>query len=333
MAKLGRRATYEERLRVCRLIESGESPDHVIETSGFGRSTVFGWWQTYRKFGSEALRTKRTPGPPSNLSDGQLNQLRSMIVEDLMRGAPEGPVLRTRKSVARIIDEEFGIDLSPVSVGRAMDRIGVPLVSPITRIKEAETERQWPVGTLATVQSATRDGAVVHYVWNEPLRPFRTFAEPRFDDRRQGILISSVGDSREVVFRAVVGSTGADAFIHLCHTIAEKNSSPGVPIIVVAESSNATCSGKVTRFFAATGGQLSLLLLPARNRRAANRADFEDAMIGGLQCGSGTSRLVASNDDRELDVMEIELALRSLRGRNRPHDPEQGADHSVGADR
>ncbi|PKK13864.1 helix-turn-helix domain-containing protein [Thermomonospora sp. CIF 1] len=69
MARLGRRATYEERLEVCRRIESGESPDAVAAQSGFGRSTVFGWWRAYRRGGSAALRTRPTPGPPPSLSD------------------------------------------------------------------------------------------------------------------------------------------------------------------------------------------------------------------------------------------------------------------------
>lgn len=309
MSRLGRRATFEERLKICRMIESGESLEEVVARSGFGRSTVFGWWQVYRRSGAEALRTKRTPGPRANLGTPQLHRLRSLVVEDLTKGAPEGPVLRTRKSVRRLIEGEFGVNLSPVSVGRVLDRIGMPLVSPLTRIQEAESEGTWPTGTLSTVQAVAREGATVQYVWIESLRPFQPAHHVRYQDDRPGLLIFSIGENREVCFRAVVGSTGADAFVHLCQTLAERKDRP---CVVVAESSEATCSGKVTRYFAATGGQLSLLLLPARRGRQTDQANFEEAMAGGLECGSRGSSLVAFNDDRELDIVELELALRSM---------------------
>ncbi|WP_223166256.1 helix-turn-helix domain-containing protein [Nonomuraea sp. SYSU D8015] len=63
LVMLGRRASYEERLRACQLIESGKSPDLVAEILGFGRATVFGWLQDYRALGPEGLRTKKTRGP------------------------------------------------------------------------------------------------------------------------------------------------------------------------------------------------------------------------------------------------------------------------------
>ncbi|MEV4104898.1 helix-turn-helix domain-containing protein, partial [Nonomuraea sp. NPDC049649] len=79
MAKLGRRASFEERLRACQLIESGKSPDLVAEILGFGRATVFGWLRDYRALGPEGLRTKKTRGPAARLNETQLARLYTLI--------------------------------------------------------------------------------------------------------------------------------------------------------------------------------------------------------------------------------------------------------------
>lgn len=49
MAKKGRRATEEERLRAVQLLEDGCSPELVADLLGVGRSSVSGWQKAYRE--------------------------------------------------------------------------------------------------------------------------------------------------------------------------------------------------------------------------------------------------------------------------------------------
>jgi transposase len=80
MAKKGRRATEEERVRAVQLMESGKSPEMVAEFLGVSRSSMFDWQKKYREGGLAALSTKFASGWPTVLSDQQMMILYSMIV-------------------------------------------------------------------------------------------------------------------------------------------------------------------------------------------------------------------------------------------------------------
>jgi transposase len=47
MAKKGRRATNEERLRAIQLLENGYSADAVADILEVGRSSIFAWQEKY----------------------------------------------------------------------------------------------------------------------------------------------------------------------------------------------------------------------------------------------------------------------------------------------
>ncbi|MHB1837064.1 MAG: helix-turn-helix domain-containing protein, partial [Solirubrobacteraceae bacterium] len=112
MAKLGRRAAYDERLRAVQAIERGKSAELVAEIFGFARSTVFGWWQTFRESGEVALRTKPTPGRVSMLSEKQQRRLSKLLVNSDPRQLQFEFALWTRAMVAELIQREFGMNLS-----------------------------------------------------------------------------------------------------------------------------------------------------------------------------------------------------------------------------
>ncbi|MDA8330358.1 MAG: helix-turn-helix domain-containing protein, partial [Candidatus Dormibacteraeota bacterium] len=80
MARLGRRAAYEERVRAVQAVERGQRAEIVAEVLGFARSTVFGWVQAARLGGEQALETRPTPGPPPRLSARQMQRLRKPLV-------------------------------------------------------------------------------------------------------------------------------------------------------------------------------------------------------------------------------------------------------------
>jgi transposase len=322
MAKGGRRATYEERLSICRLIESGESPNQVVKKSGFGRSTVFGWWQAYRRSGPEALRTKRTPGPAANLNERQLAELRALIVDAGRRGTYDGGRLWSRKRVGEIIDSVFDVRLSPVSIGRVLSRIGISLADPLTRFKTTEPAASWPDGVPAALGAeARRAGAAVYHVWWEPLTPERGAAAgdaaTSAGDPHGFLLFCAGGAHREVRFRSVIGGTEDDAFIQMCEALLREESRP---VVIITESSDATRSQKTVRFFASTNGRLSLLLLATntdirRERTEGREDDFWRLTLHDPRRAVEDDKLVVVSSNQELDDIEHELVLRLFRRR------------------
>jgi transposase len=133
MAKKGRRATEEERIRAVQLMEDGYSPDLVADMLGVGRSSVFAWQKTYREEGLAGLSTKFASGRPTVLSDQQMMQLYSMIVGRDPRQYSFGVALWRRGLVADLMEQEFGVRLSLPTVGRILKKLGMSPQRPLYR--------------------------------------------------------------------------------------------------------------------------------------------------------------------------------------------------------
>ena len=152
MAIKGRRATYEERVSACEALEKGVSVDEIAEVLKVSRSSIFDWQKTYRAHGADALRTKKTRGPKSKLSDGQLSQLYRLIVGNDPRQLSFGLALWTRGMIQELIFRQFGVRLSLVSVGAVLANLGLSPQRPLYR----SYERSYSAGVsvLSAVQRA-----------------------------------------------------------------------------------------------------------------------------------------------------------------------------------
>ncbi len=145
MAKKGRRATEEERINAVQLMEGGKSADLVAEILGVSRSAVFEWQQKYRAGGLAALSTKFASGRPNTLSDKQMLQLRSWLVGSDPRQYSFGVALWTRKLVRDLIRQKFGYELSLLTVGRILKKLGLSPQRPLYRAYQQNPElvRRW----------------------------------------------------------------------------------------------------------------------------------------------------------------------------------------------
>ena len=141
MAKKGRRATNEERVRAVQLMEDGYSPDAVADMLGVGRSSVFSWQKKYRQDGLAALSTKFASGRPTILSDQQMIRLYSMIVGGDPRQFSFGVALWMRKLIADLIHRTFGVRLSLPTVGRILKKLGMSPQRPLYRAYQQDPEK------------------------------------------------------------------------------------------------------------------------------------------------------------------------------------------------
>ena len=124
MAKKGRRATDEERVRVVQLLEDGYSAEAVADMLGVARSSVFSWQKKYREEGLAALSTKFASGRPTTLSDQQMIRLYSLIVGCDPRQFSFGVALWTRKLVGELIHRTFEVRLSFADSRADFEKIG-----------------------------------------------------------------------------------------------------------------------------------------------------------------------------------------------------------------
>lgn len=146
MARNGRRATNEERIRAVQLLESGRSPDDVATILGVSRSAVFDWQRKYRTGGLSALSTKFASGRPTTLSDDQMIRLFSLIAGRDPRQYSFGVALWTRKLVAALIEQQFHVVVSLVTVGRILKKLGMSAQRPLYREAYSRADKIIPTG-------------------------------------------------------------------------------------------------------------------------------------------------------------------------------------------
>jgi transposase len=151
MAKIDGRAldhTTTEHLReqaVRRVREDGEKPSTVIHSMGLCRTTIYRWLRAYDKGGFAALKSTKACGPEPKLDEKQRQKVRRWIVGKDPRQYGFDFGLWTRRIVAELIKEKFGIDLELTAVGRLLASLDITPQKPLRRAYERDPEKveQW----------------------------------------------------------------------------------------------------------------------------------------------------------------------------------------------
>jgi transposase len=273
MAKKGRRATEEERVRAVQLMESGRSPEMVAEFLGVSRSSVFDWQKKYREGGPAALSTKFASGRPTVLSDTQMMILYSMIVGKDPRQYSFGFALWTRKLVADLIEQKFGVRLSLPTVGRILKKLGMSPQCPLYRAYQQDPEkvRIWKEETYPAIRAeAAEAGATIFFADEAGIRTDhhagttwapvgRTPVVVATGERKSVNMISAVSPRGHLHFDLFEGSMNAARFIEFCKKLAHDCPTP---VFLVVDGSSAHTAKIVKDYVLSTEGRLRLFFLP-----------------------------------------------------------------------
>ena len=274
MAKLGRRAAYEERLRAVQAVERGQRAEVVAEVLGFARSTVFGWVQAARIGGEQALETRPTPGPPPRLAAKQMQRLRKLLVGRDPRQLQFEFALWTRALVAELIAREFGVKLSLATVGRILHQLGMSPQRPVYRAWQADPAavEAWKQTTYpAIVAAAKRQDAAIFFGDEASVRtdyhagttwaPVGQTPVVKATGQRLAIkMVSAVSPRGELRFRVHEGTMNASRFIEFCRGLLHDIDRP---VFLVVDGSSVHKAVKVREFVASTQGRLQLFFLPS----------------------------------------------------------------------
>jgi transposase len=273
MAKKGRRATNEERVRAVQLMENGYSPDAVADMLGVGRSSVFSWQQKYRKEGLAALSTKFASGRPTTLSDQQMIQLYSLIVGRDPRQFSFGVALWTRKLIAELIVQKFGVRLSLPTVGRILKKLGMSAQRPLYRAYQQDPAKvlAWKRQTYPTIRAeAAAAGATIFFADEAGVRTDhhggRTWAPVgrtpvviATGERKSVNMISAVSPGGEIHFDVFEGGMNAARFIEFCTKLVHDCPTP---VFLIVDGSSVHTAKLVKEYVLSTEGRLTLFFLP-----------------------------------------------------------------------
>jgi transposase len=249
----------------CEALERGSSPDLVAQNLGVSRSSVFDWQKTYRERGKEALRTKKTPGPQTKLSDGQMSQLYTLITGTDPRQLSFRHSLWTRRMIRELIAREFGITLTMISVDRVLERLGMSPQRPLDQASELAPDQvaEWKDRTFPQIQAeARRIGALIFFVAEAPVRTSYYVGPPQLPP----ILMMSALSPRGELHFAIAGKEGdPEGFLAFCEKLIEDARRPVFLILEsprVLESRRAGRAMILNEFAAQRESQLTLHFLP-----------------------------------------------------------------------
>lgn len=273
MAKKGRRATNEERLRAVQLLESGYSADAVADILEVGRSSVFSWQAMYRQDGLAALSTKFASGRPTTLSDQQMMQLYSLIVGRDPRQHSFGVALWTRKLIGDLIRQKFGVALSLPTVGRILKKLGMSPQRPLYRAYQQDPDkvRAWKQETYPKIKAAAVEaGATIFFADEAGVRtdhhagttwaPIgRTPVVTATGERKSVNMVSAVSPGGQIHFDVFEGTMNAARFIEFCTKLV--HDSP-TPVFLIVDGSSTHTAKIVKEYVASTEGRLNLFFLP-----------------------------------------------------------------------
>jgi transposase len=155
------------RIAVRRVIEDKESPSEVAADFGFCRNYLYPWLTKFQEGGWDALSEKIAAGPEPKLTEKELQQVRRWIVGKDPRQYGFEFGLWTRRIVAELIADKFGIEIGLTAVGRLLARLNITPQKPLRRAYERDPEQvnKWLRETYPTLRArARKHGAQIFFL-------------------------------------------------------------------------------------------------------------------------------------------------------------------------
>jgi transposase len=125
------------RLRALALLEEGLQPVVVAQRLGVDRRSVRRWKAAARRGGAQALTARPAPGRPPKLQSRQHPRLEKLLLGGA-QAAGFANDLWTCPRIARLIEQEFGVQYHVDHVGRLLRGLGWTPQRPARRARERD---------------------------------------------------------------------------------------------------------------------------------------------------------------------------------------------------
>lgn len=123
------------RFRAWELHLKGWTQPQIAEALGVNQASVSRWIARAQQDGVEALRSHPAPGAPRRLTADQLARLPALLGRGAEAFGFRGDVW-THGRIARVIDQEWGVEYSPRQIGRLLQKIGWSWQRPQRRARQ-----------------------------------------------------------------------------------------------------------------------------------------------------------------------------------------------------
>src|SRR6202521_3316254 len=121
-------ADQARRLLALAAVCDGMNREEAARIGGMDRQTLRDWVHRFNEQGAEGLINAKSPGRPPKLSMEQKEELRRLV--EAGPDPEKDGVARWRcVDLKRVLGERFGVDLSAVSLGRVLKKLGFSHIS------------------------------------------------------------------------------------------------------------------------------------------------------------------------------------------------------------
>jgi transposase len=223
--------------------------------------------------GKEALRTKKTRGPASKMTDGQMSQLYRLITGSDPRQLSFGLALWTRGMIQDLILRQFGIRLSIVSVGNVLRKLGMSPQRPLYRAYEQDPVKvaEWKERTFPQIQArARKDGAAIFFADEASVRTNyhagttwapvgKTPVVAGSGKTRSISMISAISPRGELHFQIHETGIKQEEFLEFCKMLV---ADVGRPVFLILDNSQVHRAKLLKAYADESNGMLTLFYLP-----------------------------------------------------------------------
>lgn len=272
--KLNSKAMEQLRTRAVQQVQQGESPEVVIKAFGFSRACIYNWLARYRSGGWHALRTGKQSGRPKKLKGKQIAWIYRTVRDKSPQQLKFSFALWTRGLVARLIKEQFGVNLSETSVGRLLRQLGFTCQKPLYRAYQQNPElvNEWKAKVYPQIQKrAKKERAIIYFEDESGIRSDfhsgKTWAlkgrTPIIEatGARFGLnMIAAVSGLGHMKFMLIQGTITADQICEFLHRLMQDH---GRKVFLIWDGHPTHRSKKVKECVKIYKGRLEIYTLPS----------------------------------------------------------------------
>jgi len=161
-------STLEIRERAVRAVVQAQPLGQVADAYGIDRTTLYRWVRRYREEGEKGLQRRPGSGRPRLLTAFDMEALNDVVLEPASQFGFETN-LWTVGRLRQVVQEQYGVTLSPNTLWRRLREAGFTYQKPERRYFEVneEARQEWLRDEAPQIRSAVRKFRAILYFQDE----------------------------------------------------------------------------------------------------------------------------------------------------------------------
>lgn len=262
------------RKKVVEQVRKGTSPEDVAKVLDINPRTIYRWLARYQRGGLEGLNTKPNPGRPPKLVNEQVSWLVRTVCSKNPQELQFPFSLWTFSIIRELIDQQFGVQLSDVTVGRIMRSQGFAPERPLQSEQLTNTLAliNWRKEEYPVIQKRARnDKAIIYFTQSSRITSGLHKFSGEIEKGAAPVLVPKATDTELNLISAVSAQGLVRFMVHeqeintdvFCDFLARLPEGMGRKIYLIVDDTAIYRSAKVQKLLPEMEGEVSTFVLPS----------------------------------------------------------------------